>query len=233
MVDDEKIICYINEDELKRNTLKKGFYNFQFDISYDWYDELEKYSYLNKPIYYIFEGITFDKSISISSKLKTLISVCFKDCVFTKGVWISDVQNVIFESNTCSDLDVFNVNNVKNLKFLNDNAVNCYEVKESKMDINFMADKIEMNNSWIKVNSYSNSEVNINGLNTIIRNSTVEGEFVYVSSYNLDIDNSSKLVGNRFVGVLSKNDNVSLENVDTPCYVNNEDDYESSNKRKK
>lgn len=63
---------------------------------YDKSRKLVEYFNLNKPVYYIFDGIIFDTAVNISSLFSNII---FRNCTFNMGIICLFANNITFKNN--------------------------------------------------------------------------------------------------------------------------------------
>lgn len=95
---EDSIICYVKQDLLEKNS-KRVFYElhcYGMNTVYDKSRELVNYYKLNKPVYYIFDGICFDTVVNIASSFSNII---FKNCTFNLGIRIFFADTIILENN--------------------------------------------------------------------------------------------------------------------------------------
>ncbi len=92
------IICYASQKLLEKNA-KRAYYELHcngMNTVYDKSRELVDYFKLNKPVYYIFDGICFDTVVNLSSIFSNII---FRNCTFNTGIQISFADTITLENN--------------------------------------------------------------------------------------------------------------------------------------
>lgn len=126
---DDKIICKVEQEKVR--WIPRILTGWHKNIS----DEILEINGLNKPIYYIFDGIEFEKALSISLK-DNRANLIFRNCAFKDGIYLEDCGDVEFENNTFdynNDLPIHYfiencflcVKRIGKLTFRNDNFTNC------------------------------------------------------------------------------------------------------------
>ena len=148
-VTDEEVNCYIKQEKLDEK-FKKDFNYYLFLNGRKCNETYDKYN-LDKPFYYIFEDITFDKPVELRCDNGNII---FRNCVFTKGVTFDDVETVIFENNiydniTDRDIDdrVYIVGKAKNVQFIDENFFAIHERDDKNFKFSVRANRLICNHS--------------------------------------------------------------------------------------
>lgn len=206
---EDKIICYVNQKSLDKYNGKKIYYKLSLNGIKRNIDIINKLG-LNKPIYYIFNDIKFNCGLKLTS---LCCNVVFKNCTFDKNIWIPWCDNITFENNKYTDYFYgyyygncfFNANNANKITFINDNFINSYNLNQ-KSDANFGLDidakTVEFINT--KVENDSSSSIKIEADKTIIKNSKINANELYIDSKSIDIDDS---ILNSKNGVIIENTN--------------------------
>ena len=90
---DDKFICKVEQEKVRwiRGALKGWHKNIS--------DEVLEINGLNKPIYYIFDGIEFKQALRISLENQRA-NLIFRNCTFKDGIYLEDCCDVEFEKNT-------------------------------------------------------------------------------------------------------------------------------------
>ena len=122
---EDKIICKVEQNKLYNLIYTLG--GWPLTIS----DEELANVYLNKPIYYIFDGIIFDKSLRINMK-GDRANIIFKNCTFVEEIYLENCIDVEFENNTYkNEFSYYSnkkcflfVDGIRKLTFRNDNFIN-------------------------------------------------------------------------------------------------------------
>lgn len=225
------IICYVNQELLEKNS-KKAFYELHCDgmnTIYDKSRELVDYFKLNKPLYYIFDGIHFDTVVNIAS---TFSNIIFRNCTFNTGIRIFFADTITLEDNkyNCwtSFKDYGNAflwGKAKNLEVKNENFINQSELKkygENNFGINIEVDNLKIDNSTICAESHG--QINVKAKKTNILNSNISAPEIYLDSDSIVFDRSLLTSDN---GIIIENKNcecdteVGFYNVDSPYTIYN------------
>lgn len=226
--EDDKITCYVTKDLLKRNC-KGHFYELHcagMNTVYEKSKELIDYYKLDKPVYYIFDGITFEHSVSLTANFSQII---FRNCTFTNGLKLLWGNEITLENNkyinwaNFSEHDrEFLYGNIDKLTIINDNFINSYELKnigdKSELGINIKADEIHIRNS--NICAENNGQINIRAKKTIIYESTIAGPEIYIDSDSIIFGKS----------LLKADNGIIIENKNCDCdievgFYNNEAPY--------
>lgn len=151
---------YVDEKENFKIT-KQGLFNEDRVTK----RQLKKYG-LDKPVKYIFEGIELKKRIIVNEEIEAMN---FKDCNFSSFLSFKGVKNLRFENNRYSRYLVseyigfttfFEVNEAKNIEFVNEDIITNYEEQRKFAKImSIKALEVEISNS--KINTVY---INTNGL---------------------------------------------------------------------
>ena len=176
--EDDKITCYV-----KKNKCKKEKYNYTiacFGITKKNQSLAEKYD-LNKPIYYIIDGITFDKD-QVNIFGYNNCEVIIKNCTFDMGLHIRINGKCTLQNTFIRELQTLSINAnellIKNMDIRNHLKLACF-----KLQIILRAnEKIEINNSYIgKIEE--NTKISITAPKQIeIYNSKISGDIIEFES---------------------------------------------------
>lgn len=183
------IICNVQQ-KLLENNAKNIFYELHchgMNTVYDKSRALVDYFGLNKPVYYIFEGIYFDTVVNISSSFSNII---FKNCTFNMGIRIFFADNITLENNRYNCWtnfkeygNAFLWGKIKNLEMKNENFLNQFELKkygENNFGLNIEVDKLNIEYSTICAEN--NGQVNIKAKETRLWESTICAPEIYLDS---------------------------------------------------
>ncbi len=224
------IICYASQKLLEKNA-KRAYYELRcngMNTVYDKSRELVDYFKLNKPVYYIFDGICFDTVVNLSSIFSNII---FRNCTFNIGIQIPFADTITLENNRyicwtdfkeCGN--AFLRGKVKNLEIKNENFINQYELKkygENNFGINIEVDNLKIENSTICAENHG--QINIKSKKTIIWKSKISAPEIYLDSDSIVFDNSLL----KATGIIIENKNcdcdteVGFYNTDSPYVVYN------------
>lgn len=225
------IICYVKQELLEKNS-KKAFYELHcngMNTVYDRSRELVDYFKLNKPVYYIFDGIYFDTVVNIAS---TFSNIIFRNCTFNNGIRIFFADTITLEGNKYNCWtnfkdygNAFLWGKIKNLEIKNENFINQYELKEygeNNFGINIEVDNLKIDNSTICAESQG--QINVKAKETNVLNSNISAPEIYLDSDSIAFGRSLLKAEN---GIIIENKNcecdteVGFYNVDSPYVVYN------------
>lgn len=228
---EDHITCYVKQELLEKNS-KKVFYELHCDgmnTAYDKSRELVDYFKLNKPIYYIFDGIHFDTVVNIAACFSNII---FRNCTFNTGIRIFFADTITLEDNKYNCWtnfkdygNAFLWGKVKNLEIKNENFINQYEFKEygeNNFGINIEVDNLKIDNSTICAKSHG--QININAKATKIWKTNISAPEIYLDSDSIAFGRSLLTSEN---GIIIENKNCECDteagfyNVDSPYVVYN------------
>lgn len=156
-ISDNIITCNVQQDMLYK----------KFDNHFSYYlyligknDDIKEKKELNKNFKYVFEDITFDKTVKLKASNTTVI---FRNCVFTKGIYFDESDTVIFENNIYDNICDRDINDstyirgeAKNVQFINDNFF-AIDYEEAK---NFIF-KIRAKNIYISETRFDSPLMNL------------------------------------------------------------------------
>ncbi|MCM1370545.1 MAG: hypothetical protein NC181_01460 [Clostridium sp.] len=209
--ENDKIICYVTQDKASHRLHCLGMQNSAY--------ELKKYN-LDKPIYYIFNGIRF-KNLTTLETHSHNIHVIFKNCTFVNGLKIVYADDVTLEDNKYissnnntytsfySFIYPFIDCAADKLTIKNDSFIdNCYlkHCKEIKFGINIKAQKLCIINSNMRAEN--KGQICINASNLDVSNSTIEGPEIYIDSDNISFE---KILLKSEKGVIIENKNYDFD----------------------
>lgn len=240
------IICYVKQELLEKNS-KKAFYELHcngMNTVYDKSRALVDYFKLNKPVYYIFDGIHFDTVVNIAS---TFSNIIFRNCTFNTGIRIFFADTITLEDNkyncwtNIKDYgNAFLWGKIKNLEIKNENFINQLELKkygQNNFGINIEVDNLKIDNSTICAKSYG--QINVKAKKTNVLNSNISAPEIYLDSDSIVFGRSLLKAEN---GIIIENKNcdcdieVGFYNVDSPYTIYNGTeivtDYESFKEKK-
>lgn len=225
---DDKIICYVEQKAIDRYKGNKPFYELKLNgINQvtDGIKEIVENFRLNKPVYYIFDGIEFDSAVQITS---LWANVTFRNCIFNKNIGIIWGDEIFFEHNKyidyCSNYFYGNcfltADRINKLTFINDNFVNSYHLKiygDAYFGMQIDAKLVEFINT--KVDAEYPATVRIKAEKTRIENSLLNANEIYVDSESIEFTDSSIDAEN---GVMIENKNCDfIGDIDAPIIFYN------------
>ena len=220
-IEQDKVLCNIKKRTLNYTFNAKKYYN----ICLKGYDsvkidmEIQDY-FKDRPIYYIFDGMTFDKGVRVETFFDA--NVIFRNCTFNSYIEVAGVNNIVFENNKYLDNNEslekkrkFFGGYGKKIKFVNDNLVNANE-NGLGMDIKF--NNVSMINSSVDLKD-GDSSVKTKDL-------VLDDAIIECSSMNLDCDDftykgSSVIDAKRKIVVNNKNNNFDFGSAYAPIMINN------------
>lgn len=231
--EDDKITIYATQKLVEKNG-KKAFYELRcYGMSTDYEESrkvVEKYK-LNKPVYFVFDGIVFDGFVQLSSHFSNVI---FKNCTFNNGLQVFHGANVTLENNKyinwtdvygCGEPFLYGI--FDELTIINDEFVNSYDLKQyvkTKFGINVSADKVNIISS--NVCAESQGQININAKEIFLVNSTIAGPEVYLDSESIK---SSDTILKSDNGIMIDNKNSDFTgDVQAPTVIYNGVDLNAS-----
>lgn len=228
---EDKIVCNVSQvfiDEYKNKLLEL---NGMCLIDEDNKKVLDSYN-LNKPVYYIFDGLKFYPGFNFCSRWANVI---FKNCIFDKGISIQWADNVIFENNTYLDYysgyyyggDCFLWGrNIIKLTLINDNFVNSEKRNHpTKFGISLEVGTLEIINS--EINCKYPGSINIEAEKAIINDSFIDVDELCLDSDSIDFSDSF-IIANTSVDIKNK-DNDFIGYIEAPVVVYNGVDLANKN----
>lgn len=240
------IICYVKQELLEKNG-KRVFYELHcngMNTIYDKSRELVDYFKLNKPVYYIFDGINFDTVVNISSLFANII---FKNCTFNIGIRCLFANSITFKNNKYNCWtefkdygNAFLYGKINNLRIEHEQFINNPEFHnfDNNFGINVETNKISIVCSNIQAGN--NGQINVKANETVLQYSKMIAPEIYLDSDSIFFGKSLLKAEN---GIIIENKNcecnteVGFYNVDSPYTVYNgaeiTTDYDDKNKELK
>ena len=226
--EEDKIICYADQKSIDRYKGNKPLYKLRLNGMNQLTEgtkETVKNFRLNKPVYYIFDGIKFNTGLEITSLFSNVI---FRNCKFDKNIGIIWGNEITFENNKYKDhCDIyfygncfFTADRVEKITFINDNFVNSYDLKKySNACFGMQIDAKEIEFINTKVDEEYPATINIKAEKTRIENSELKANEVYIDSQSIDFVDSSVTA---LSGVMIENANCDfVGNVQAPIVFYN------------
>ena len=208
----DKIVIYATQRLVDKNG-KNIFYNLFCGGMNTYFEKsreiIEEYK-LNKPVYFIFDGIKFDYPVTLSSYFSAVI---FKNCTFYNGLKVFNCENLTLENNKYYNWHDFEgrgnssflSGNFGELTIKNDEFVNSYENKkyaETKFGVCVFAEKVNIVNS--NICAESQGKIDIDSKELFIIDSAVTGPEIYLDSDSIKLSNSV-LKSNKSIIINNKN----------------------------
>ena len=235
--EEDRIICYVDQKSLESFDKCKGkryFYELKLNgvnQVTDGIKEITENFNLNKPVYYIFDGIKFDMKVRISSMWANII---FKNCTFNRDIIITMGDKITFENNKYEvDMPIyyscngfFTANYVNKITFINENFKNTSDdVDITNFGMEIEAKTIEFNNTKVDT---STGTINIKAEKTVIQNSTFSVKDAYIDSQS--IESIGCLIKTK-KGLIIENKHCDFDgNVESPTAFYNGVDMAQNNK---
>ena len=212
---DDKIIVNVNPKKIK----KTKYFNVinlyrtnNFEVEKELKNAFEIIK-LNKPIFFIFNGIIFDKDVYLSSMSFHII---FKNCTFKECLHLNSSISVTLENNKyqnqTTEYSCGQAGLIDELTIINDNFAN-----NSKTKVDIRANKVNIINS--NICAESKGQINIETKEMNLTDSTITGSEVYLNADSITSSNSIIKSNN---GVMIDNENNDFNgNVQAPLFVYN------------
>lgn len=247
--DEDKFVCFVNKHKLElSNKINKNEYMKEFVLRSFWIGDEEgrrmmRRCELDKPVYYIFDGIEFNKAIEVHGLPNTFI--VFKNCIFKENIYLFYADNVIFENNKYYNRGslykkahtfIESRMKVNNLKFINDNFKNFdvdhhpsffgMDVKVGNLEIIDTKIEIINNITYLGREMFPNrGGINVKADNVTINNSSIDVAEVYIDSDDVNIDSKSSIKASGGILIEDKSGDIECFNVDSPYFVYNGVEY--------
>ena len=152
---------------------------------------------LDKPVYYIFDGINFNTAVKLVSRWATIV---FKNCTFNKGINVLWCDNIVFENNKYIDWaniyftsDIFmNINRVNELTFINEEFKNSYEytkIYDTNFGMRLNAKRLNITNCIF--GDETTTRINITSEETRLYNSNLKAKEIHLNSESIKSENST------------------------------------------
>lgn len=205
--EENRIICYVDQKSLEEYRGVDPCYSLRLNGMTIAREEIAEKFNFNKPVYYIFDNISFNNAIKMTSDCAQVV---FKNCSFNKNVGILWGDEITFENNKFKDhCNVYfygkcflTANNVKKISFINENFMNSYELKEYGNPLFGMmidAGVVEIINS--EINAEAPAAINIETKKLRMKNSKLQAPEIYIDSQSIEFD-----------GIMQASDGVMIEN---------------------
>lgn len=231
--EDDRIICYVEQkkfDEYIKKSHTLRLYGFNCLIESN--KKIIEGFKLNKPVYYIFDNITFSLFTTISSAFSSII---FKNCTFSNDINVRFADELTFEHNIYNgwhSIDTkasFKVNANK-LKLINENFKNIEEtiyVQYDTFGMEIETNTLEITNS--EIDTGKKCFVHIDSKQVAINNSIIKTPEFIINSKNVDFKNS---VIKASKGVLIEGESNTINEliVNTPTLVFNNEEINGKDK---
>ena len=198
--EEDKIICYVDQKSLEKYKGNNPIYELKLygmNQVTDGIKEKVKEFGLDKPVYYIFDGINFNTAVKLVSRWATIV---FKNCTFNKGINVLWCDNIVFENNKYIDWaniyftsDIFmNINRVNELTFINEEFKNSYEytkIYDTNFGMRIYAKRLNITNCIF--GDATTTWINIISEETRLYNSNLKAKEIHLNSESIKSENST------------------------------------------
>ncbi len=196
----DRIICYVDQKSLEKYKGNKPIYELKLygmNQVTDGIKEQVKKLGLDKPVYYIFDGINFNTAVELVSWWSTIV---FKNCTFNKGINVLWSNNIVFENNKYIDWaniyfasDIFmNINRVNELTFINEEFKNSYEytkIYDTNFGMRLNAKRLNITNCIF--GDATTTRINITSEETRLYNSNLKAKEIHLNSESIKSEKST------------------------------------------
>lgn len=250
IIESDKVMFYIDNHYLDKLSNKTDEYNFQFYSLNEEADNFEKtkslfeYYQINKPFYYIIDGMNFNKKVVISANTPT--TVVFRNCTFKEGIEIKNSDKLILNNNKyyCRGSYSFFENkhyltgkNIDELTLINEdfNNKDYSHHPTPNFGIYLETNKINIINTNIDTDGTiilegkpyyldTKGEIILKSKEMNISNSTIKSPNIYLESDNIKKDKNSTIESTQCIVIENKNQDMKLNNVKTPYLIYNKEE---------
>lgn len=198
--EEDKIICYVDQKSLEKYKGNNPIYELKLygmNQVTDGIKEKVKEFGLDKPVYYIFDGINFNTAVELVSWWSTIV---FKNCTFNKGINVLWSNNIVFENNKYIDWaniyfasDIFmNINRVNELTFINEEFKNSYEytkVYDTNFGMRLNAKRLNITNCIF--GDATTTRINITSEETRLYNSSLKAKEIHLNLESIKSEKST------------------------------------------
>lgn len=235
---ENSITCIVKQDLLDKVATPNSYELYLFGISSIFNASKKSIDYykLDKPVHYIFDGITFYVPIQIFSHF---CDITFINCTFSHSYFkIFHADKITFAGNKFHDgfstlndgafLRTTPSGKIGKLYFKNEHFINEYLLKEygeNNFGININADEVHISHSTI-ITDDKNGQFNIKGKNIKIEESIMNSPKTYIDAIEIDMDRKSKLKSEK--GIIIGNDDsncnidICIDDIYSPYIVLND-----------
>ena len=217
--EEDKIICYVDQKSLEKYKGNNPIYELKLygmNQVTDGIKEKVKEFGLDKPVYYIFDGINFNTAVKLVSRWATIV---FKNCTFNKGINVLWCDNIVFENNKYIDWaniyftsDIFmNINRVNELTFINEEFKNSYEytkIYDTNFGMRIYAKKLNFINCMM--GDATTTRINIISEETRLYNSNLKAKEIHLNSESIKSENSTFMASD---GIEINNQNCDFNSI--------------------
>lgn len=246
--EEDRFICYVNPKKIKKD--KYGMSELSLNaFNSNWKDMIKVYKFygVNKPIYYVIDGIIFENVLYIKSYGEAYI--IFRNCEFNENIIIKYANSVTFEKNKYFDhspiyfsgSQKFFYGYADEVRFINDKFYNSDEKHHPcSFGMNIEATKVEIINSNINIDNTVEWEerkvasdigaLEIKAKEIIINDSIINAPMICLSGDNINIDEDSLVKSKNLVMIDNSNEDLENFNIESPCFVYNGVEFNNDKK---
>lgn len=223
--EDDKLICYV-----KKNKIKKEKYEYSIMCNGIEDKELAKTYKLDKPVYYVIEGINItDKKVYIYNYHNEDCNITIKNCNFEFGFGIQAKCDCTLDNNHIRAFYLLMID-TKNLTIKNMDLTNEVALAGADLSIKLGATfNINLINANIGKEKERTKVSMIAYKNIELTNSTVNGKEVECESKDIITNDNSSLNGTDKVKI--KSDNIDRINISSNTIVYNDKVIEQEEKK--
>lgn len=232
VIEDDKIICYVDQKMLDKNRRKYGRYGrynlMLFGTGENKNLKPVKVFGLDKKFNYVFDGINFDRVIELDCPSGNVV---FENCVFNENIKIYCAGEVILQNNkyyypsySFNDGKCYLKGTMDKLLIMHDNFENSYDnrFRDSSNVLNFGIDvnvkKFSIVSSRVK--SDDKGVFSIKADEIFAASSSIEVPEVYIDSKKISWGESNYIKASN--GVIIENENNDFNgNIDSPVIIYN------------
>jgi len=215
-IQDDKIICYVKKSAIHKERNEFIYYiNLRGTTFYS--EELKNKYDLNKPIYYIFDGITFNRELYLLSGINA--HVIIRNCTFKDCIEVICPEEITFENNTYYNSKPYFFNEkiffgckAKKLNFIDDVFMNMSNKKgEIYFGMSVKVKELNILNSDICI-SDSKGKMLIDDKKTKVKDSIIKVDNMELKSELINMENSRISIYKEII--IDNISNNGLDNID-------------------
>ena len=222
--EDDRLICYVNKHKCEKNIFTN---TFACSGITDNDRRLAEVYNLVKPIYYVFDGLVFDKN-QVYIYGYDNANIIIRNCQFFYGLYVTVHGKCFLSENSyirafrrlsiyADDITIKDMNIINELKYT------------SNLNVEIAADdNLNIINSYIgKMNEKSNIDISA-GKKIIIDNSQIEGDNIKCESPKIETHHDSSLIATKRVNLNVKD--FEPIKITSPVVALNNNEINSNNK---
>jgi len=193
-IKDDKIVCYVKKSAICKER-NEFVYNIGLRGTTFYSEELKDKYNLNKPIYYIFDDITFNREFHLHSGTNAYVVI--RNCTFNDAIeiiWCT--EEITFENNMYNNnkpyyfsQKIFFGCKAKRLNFINDvfmDTSNKHINGQITFGISARVDELNILNSFLCISDH-NGKIWVNAKATRIKDSIIDSPNIEIKSNVIDM----------------------------------------------